>query len=213
MAVMTLTLESPTDASVVLDGVDWQTYVRLSDSDRAGLRITYDHGRMEIMPPPSMGHERRTALLTLLMLEYFRARDVGYEKVSTTVLRREELDRGMEGDDAYYLNNDAPPPEAEHWDAAIHDPPDLVIEVDLTSRSIDKEPIYAALGVAEILRMDDTVLRLRRLNAAGDGYDDAAASGAMPDLPVAELARHAAMASRVRQPDILRAWRDVLGAA
>ena len=212
MASMTLTLESPTDASVVLDGVDWQTYVRLCDSDRAGLRITYDHGRMEIMPPPSMGHERRTALLTLLMLECFRARAVSYEKVSTTVLRGEELDRGVEGDDAYYVHNAAPPPEAEHWDAAIHEPPELIIEVDLTSRSIDKEPIYAALGVAEILRMDDTVLRLLVLNDGGDGYDDASQSGLLPGLPVAELARHAAMASRVRQSDILTAWRTVLGA-
>ena len=74
------------------------------------------------MAPPSMGHERRSALLTLLMLDFFRDRGVSFEKVSTTVLRREELNRGVEGDDAYYLRNAPPPPEAEHWDATIHAP-------------------------------------------------------------------------------------------
>ena len=78
MSDMTLTLESPTDASVVLDGVDWQTYVRLSDSDRAGVRITYDQGRMEIMPPPSMGHGKRTFLLARLVERYLEVAAVEY---------------------------------------------------------------------------------------------------------------------------------------
>ena len=65
--------------------------------------------------------------------------------------------------------------------------------------------------MAELLRLDGDVLRLRVLNDAGDAYEDAGESGLLPGLPVAALARHAAMASRVRQPDILRAWRAVLG--
>ena len=210
---MTLTLESPTDAPVVLDGVDWQTYVRLSDSDRAGVRITYDQGRMEIMPPPSMGHGKRTFLLARLVERYLEVAAVEYVGADVITLRREELLRGCEGDQMYFVRATPPPPEAEQWDAAIHAPPDLVIEVDLTSRSIDNEPIYAAVGVAEILRLDGDVLRLRALDDAGDAYEDAGESGLLPGLPVAALARHVAMASRVRQPDILRAWRGVLGEA
>ena len=212
MHAMTLTLESPTDAAVVLDGVDWETYVRLSDSDRAGLRITYDRGRMEIMPPPSMGHGKRTFLLARLVERYMEAAGVEYVGADVITLRREELLRGCEGDQMYFVRATPPPPEAEQWDAAIHEAPDLVIEVDMTSRSINKEPIYAALGVAEILRLDGDVLRLRVLDNAGENYDDADESSLLPGLPVAELAGHVAMASRVRQPDILRAWRQVLGA-
>ena len=210
---MTLTLESPTDKQVVLDGIDWETYVRLSDSDRAGLRITYDHGRMEIMPPPSMGHGKRTFLLARLVERYLEVAGVEYVGADVITLRREELLRGCEGDQMYFVRATPPPPEAEHWDAAIHAPPDLIIEVDLTNRSINKEPIYAALGVAELLRLDGDVLRLRVRRNAGDGYDDATRSGLLPGLPFAELARHAAMASSVRQSEILKAWRTVLGEA
>ena len=210
MHAMTLTLKSPTDAAVVLDGVDWATYVRLSDSDRAGLRITYDRGRMEITPPPSMGHGKRTFLLARLVERYMEAAGVELVGADVITLRREELLRGCEGDQMYFVRASAPPPEAEQWDASIHEPPDLVIEVDLTSRGIDKESIYAAVGVAELLRLDGDVLRLRVLDDAGGDYHDADESGLLPGLPVAGLARHVALASRVRQPDILRAWRKVL---
>ena len=81
----------------------------------------------------------------------------------------------------------------------------------MTSRSINKEPIYAALGVAEILRLDGDVLRLRVRREGGDGYDDAMQSNLLPGLPFAALARHAAMANSVRQSDILKAWQKVLG--
>lgn len=33
-------------------------------------------------------------------------------------------------------------------------PPDLVLEIDITSSSLDKRPIYAAFGVSELWRYD-----------------------------------------------------------
>ena len=39
-------------------------------------------------------------------------------------------------------------------DLTVDPPPDLVIEVDITSPSLDRLPIYARLGVPEVWRYD-----------------------------------------------------------
>lgn len=49
------------------------------------------------------------------------------------------------------------------------DPPDLVLEIDITSPSINKLPIYAQLGVPEVWRYDGrklTVLTLENTEYA-----------------------------------------------
>lgn len=40
------------------------------------------------------------------------------------------------------------------FDPAIFQAPDLVVEIDITRRSIKRLPIYALLGVPEIRRVD-----------------------------------------------------------
>lgn len=207
---MGLTLEQPT--STVIDGVSWETYLALTADAGPGTRITYDRGRMEIMPPISMGHERRSSLLTLLFLEYLRVNEIWFEKIATTTLRREVTARGAEPDDAYYLVSDPPPPDADELDLSIHNPPDLVIEIDLSSRSIDKEPLYAAFGVAELWRLDGDELRIRRLNPEKNGYVGSPASGLLPKLPVAALAEHVRLGRTVPQHEIVARWRKVLEA-
>jgi Uma2 family endonuclease len=42
-------------------------------------------------------------------------------------------------------------------------PPDLAVEVDITNPSLDKLPIYAALGVSEVWRYDGQRLRIYTL--------------------------------------------------
>jgi Uma2 family endonuclease len=42
-------------------------------------------------------------------------------------------------------------------------PPDLVLEIDITSKSLDRLPIYARLGVPEVWRYDQKQLRLYQL--------------------------------------------------
>ena len=44
--------------------------------------------------------------------------------------------------------------QREDIDLTVDPPPDLVIEVDITSPSLNKMPIFAALGVPEVWRYD-----------------------------------------------------------
>jgi Uma2 family endonuclease len=65
-------------------------------------------------------------------------------------------------------------------DLSVDPPPDLVVEVDITSPSLDEFPIYARLGVHEVWRYDGTRATIFLLK---DGeYGEAGASVALPSL-------------------------------
>jgi hypothetical protein len=66
-------------------------------------------------------------------------------------------------------------------------PPELVVEIDVTSRSVPREPIYDALGVPEIWRFDG--IRLRCLHLNGEKYALRKMSMAFPFLEPAKLQR------------------------
>lgn len=98
----------------------------------------------------------------------------------------------------------------DELDLAIHSPPDLVIEVDLSSPTLDKEPLYAAFGVAELWRLDGDDLRVRRLNADKTGFEDSPTSGLLPDLPIAALAEHVRLGRELSQHDVVSRWQALL---
>ena len=66
-------------------------------------------------------------------------------------------------------------------------PPDLVVEADLTSSSLNKLPIYASLGVAEVGRYASG--RPDILGLRGDVYERMAQSRFLPPLTSEDLIR------------------------
>jgi Uma2 family endonuclease len=87
--------------------------------------------------------------------------------LGSTTLDRADLDRGSEPDNAYYIQNQPlvagrdidlatdPPPDLP--------PPDLIVEVDISHTDIDKNALYAAMGVPELWRFNGKVWRIYRL--------------------------------------------------
>src|SRR5690606_11711800 len=112
----------------------------------------------------------------------------------------------------YYVRAEPPPPGTEQLDLSIHNPPDLVIEVDLSNSSIPKEPIYAAVGVVEVWRWAKNDLTVRHLRADKSGYDDSARSALLPDLPVAVLAEHVRLGRKLAQHEVVARWSALLRA-
>ena len=204
---MPLTLDQPTPT--VLHGLSWASYRQLRADAEPSVRMTFDNGTLEIMPPISMGHGRRTHLLACLVQTYMDHVGVVYEGIDVVTLEREDLLRGCEGDRMYYVRATPPPLDVEELDLLIHDAPDLVIEVDLSSRSVDKEPLYAAFGVTELFRLERDTLRLRHLT--GNTYEDVDVSGLLPGLDVPLLREHVALRPVLPQREIVRRWRGCLG--
>ena len=111
-----------------------------------------------------------TATLAALIFAFARVRRIRMRPSSDVTLSREDLDRGLEGDVSYYIRHQAAIAGKDRLDMAGGDPPpDLAVEVDVTSPGVAKLPIYAALGVPEVWvwRAADGRLTARRLTDAG----------------------------------------------
>ena len=182
MSTNTPTRELP----VQLRQATWDEYVKLRDDDEyRNIRMTFDRGSLELMSPTSF-HERPKVFLTLCISAWAAESQLKILCWGSTTFRREDLERGLEPDNCYYTQNYATILNHEEIDLLVDPPPDLALEVDITSSSIDRMDIYAAMGVPEIWRWHDDTLQIYRLDSTGV-YSPVETSGALPGFPV-ELA-------------------------
>lgn len=61
-----------------------------------------------------------------------------------------------------------------------------MIEIDVTSPSLNRMPVYAALGVPEVWVYDGDRLHVR-LRRDGESYESSESSLSFPNLPMAEF--------------------------
>ena len=97
------------------------------------------------------------------------------------------MEKGLEPDEAFYIQNEARVRGKFEMDLEVDPPPDLAVEIDITSSSVDREGIYAAIGVPEIWRFDGDSLRIFQLRPDGT-YEPTEVSPSFPFLPIAEFA-------------------------
>jgi Uma2 family endonuclease len=114
--------------------------------------------------------------------------------LASATWKRADLARGVEPDTCYYLASFSAVCDKQEIDLETDPPPDLACEIDLSSSSLDRLAIYAALGVPEVWRFDGEALHVHRLGRRG-AYSAAKASKALPGLPPAVVERFLADAS------------------
>lgn len=172
---------------IVLEGVGWATYdMLLRDLGRhPPLRLTYDRGRLQIMSPLPE-HERCGGPLALLIQVLAKVSGLPCSGFGSMTIRREDLARGLEPDECFYLTSWPRIRGRRQLDFATDPPPDLAVEIDITRSSLDRFAIYAALGVPEVWRFDGQALTCYHRNDQGT-YDERPASRAFPFLRVADL--------------------------
>ena len=90
----------------------------------------------------------------------------------------------MEPDDCFFFESAAKIHRVKRWNPKLHPPPDLAVEIDIFSRSVEREPIYAA-WVRELWRYDGKHIRCFHL--VNDQYAARKFSKAFPFLEVALL--------------------------
>jgi Uma2 family endonuclease len=179
-------LQAETAQRIVFRGVDWQTYQRFRDAvgDRP-VRLTYDRGSLELMSPTSP-HEIYKKWFGRLLDVLARLLTIRIKACGSTTFAREDLGRGLEPDECFYLHSGARVHDWSAVDLAHDPPPDLAIEIDITSSSLNRLAIYAALGVPELWRFDGETLFIYHLGANGE-YEQVQRSGYFPFLPFPEL--------------------------
>ena len=158
VAVATEYLEAiahlPKGMTLRTDGVSWDEYEELLHDlgPTYQVRIFYDHGRMEIVSPRPI-HERPVEILHSLIIALRDQLDIDIESLGSTTLKKQMAHAGAEPDASFYVQNAALIHDYLDLDIEHDPPPDLVIESDHTSSSLDKFAIYANLEVPEIWRI------------------------------------------------------------
>lgn len=174
---------------IVLEDVPWADYeAQLRIIGDRHIRVNYDSGRMEIMSP--LRRRGNDAYLLGRMVDALAEElDIPTKAADPVTLKRADLGKGVEPDRLYHFGlNAVAVQERREFDFTVDPPPDLVIEVDITSSSVPRLPIYAALGIPEIWRIDDDELQFLHLQPDGH-YQPQDRSRAFPALLVSEAGR------------------------
>ncbi|TWT73787.1 hypothetical protein Pla123a_36810 [Posidoniimonas polymericola] len=178
-----------TDGAVVLRSVSWRQYESLLEVfDNQSLRHTYDSGRLELMSP-TLTHDWEKHLLARLLDRMAEELGVETKGIGSTTLRLASQEIGVEPDECFYIANEpamrARGGRGDKLDLANDPPPDLAIEIDVTSSSLPRLPVFAAIGVPEVWRLEESGLQFLRL--VEGGYQACGHSVAFPFLPVGVL--------------------------
>lgn len=173
--------------------VSWEGYEAILVALDDGMpRLTYDDGTLELMTP-LLPHEVPKKQLARLVEALTEELDIPVVSVGSTTFFRRGVKKGLEPDEGYYLGHFERLIGQRRGDLETLPPPDLVIEVELTSPLLDKLGIYAALGIPEVWRYKATGLAVLLLGADGQ-YAESPRSRAFPSLPMDGFVAH------------LRAW-------
>jgi Uma2 family endonuclease len=171
------------ETRTVLDNVRWGTFLELAEGRSGSVpRMTYDRGVLELMTPRRQ-HEQLGRLIGRLVEAYTEVRGIEILSCASTTFKRVDLDRAFEPDESYYIAHADEIRPKDEVDLLLDPPPDLVIEVEITSSAIAKLKLFAAMGVPEVWRHDGT--RLTMLALTGGGYEPIESSVGLPGLTTA----------------------------
>jgi Uma2 family endonuclease len=172
---------------LVLPDIDWTTYRRISDAlTDHHVRLTFNQGVLELMTLSTL-HEVLSRFYNDLLVVLADEFDLPFASCGSMTCDREDLNRGVEPDESYYLVNAPAVRGKKQIDLRIDPPPDLMVEIDLTSSSKRRLEIYAAMKVPEVWQANAESLKVLQLSADGK-YTVATRSKYFPCIPLDELA-------------------------
>lgn len=179
---------------LLLEGVSWQQLegILAELGERRTSRLSYSNGRLEIMVPLPE-HEKAKEIIGDMVKILLSERGINYESLGSTTLKNERMTQAIEPDSCFYIQNQAAVIGKNRLDMSVDPPPDLAIEIDLTSRTqLDN---YQILGVPELWRYTRQELQI---NVLQDGqYVESDFSSAFPGIPIIELVNRYVQQSRV----------------
>ncbi len=167
---------------ILLHGVSWETYNQLSralEPHQPSVLLTYYHGALEIMVA-SYEHEKWKGIIGDIVKLIAGEMEIDYVSSAQTTFQLEYKAGGFEGDDSFYFSYLEQLRQMDEIDLAKDPAPDLVIEIDISSPSINKLPLFASLGISEVWRYHKGSLKIYQV-AKGE-YLEAENSAFLPGV-------------------------------
>jgi Uma2 family endonuclease len=202
----------PAGGTLILTEVPWDAYEQLLADlgDSAGVRVSYDQGRLEIKSPSSK-HEKFALLIPLLVFTAGEELDVVIEGLGSPTYKQKWLAKGVEPDGCFYVSNAEAIIGKESIDLRTDPPPDIVVEIDISHESTRKLAIYAGMSVPEVWRYDGKRAHIHRL--VDQDYVTVDASLILPVFTTDVLSRFLEQGKTEGQTATKRAFRDWLRAS
>lgn len=178
-------IDLPPGSEVTLRYQTWTDYEALLESqrDHAAVKIRFNNYTQQISimsPLPGHGNRSRTLADLVTVLLRYQGRDWhGFDPITLRRLR----EAGAEPDACFYIQNWQAVLGKDRIDLDQDPPPDLAIEMDLTSLT-DLE-IYRILAVPEVWIYRQGSLAIYVLMP--EGYEDRPTSPTFPEVDVKNL--------------------------
>jgi Uma2 family endonuclease len=193
---------------VTFSNIAWADYERLLEQlgDDYHTRVDYSDGRLEIMSP-SNKHEKIKGLINRLVTITCYELDIQWLRLGSVTLKSRPSGKGAEADDCFYFAAAATIIRQDSLDLACDPPPDIVVEIDLTSQSSRKIEIYVSFRIPEVWRYRKDGLEILRL--AGEQYEPIAASQFLPLLTaerITQFVNKCELDGDLQAQRSLRAW-------
>jgi Uma2 family endonuclease len=164
------------DAQITLPCVSWSQFelVESSFSGIAGIKFIYFDGVLEIMSPSS-DHEDYKSTIGMLLEAYMQNMGIRFYTRGSATLGNKAIGGRKEPDESYNFDLKKPIP-------------DLVIEIIITSGSINLLQLYQRIAVPEVWLWQDGMLWAYHLKQ--NQYKQIKRSYFLPDLDLDVLAKY-----------------------
>jgi Uma2 family endonuclease len=173
-------LEVPPGQRLLLHDVTWDEFETIVQElgDHRPSRLAYESGTLEVVVPLPE-HEDDKEIISDLIKVLLESLDIEFRSLGSTTFKRAKA-QGLEPDQCFYIQNERAIRGKKRINLAIDPPPDLAIEIDVTSRT--HPSIYAELNVPELWQFDRGVLKINLLRE--NSYLSVSESPTFPGLPL-----------------------------
>lgn len=204
-----IAISTPAEQRTVLENISWETFEAILKEigDNRGFRLAYDEGTLEIMTP-LLEHENPKIQFDRLVFALAEKINTEIKSAGSTTLKLKVVKKGIEPDNCYYIQNESAVRGMVELDLETAPPPDLAIEIDITSSSVNKFGIYASLGVPELWRYDGRILKFYQL--VESEYIECEFSIAFTFLSATDMTRFVEQSKTIGEIALIKLFRDWL---
>jgi Uma2 family endonuclease len=194
--------------TILLNDISWQEYeMFLEDfADKSGWRLAYDTKKLEIMPP-TYEHEYFSLSFHDFVRAYCDTFELNLVSAGSTTFRRSSLNKGVEPDECFYIQS-AEEMIGKKFASKEYPIPDIAVEIDISTDSLDKFPIYAALEVSEIWIYNGKKVEFYKL--VDEKYHQTIESLALPKISSEKLSEFVKLSEEKGQTFALKSFREWL---
>ncbi len=171
--------QSTEEKLVTVRDVSWEEFKGIEAllKDNRNVRLSYLSGMLEIMSPIGDKHEKVKSTFGLLLEAYMKELGIRFYRRGGFTLEEPGYASGTP-DESYNIGTE-------------REDPDIVIEVIITSGTINRKELYKPKRIPEVWFWKSDTIKIFRLNTAGE-YEEINRSGFFPNLDPALLLRYIA---------------------